>query len=140
MQIVFACQNPVALAEFWRLAFGYTDEPPPDGYSSWEEFAAAMDLPPGAGQDIASAIDPDGVGPRLFFERAADSRAAGTRVHLDINVGVSGQRPLSERKRKIDALAKTLLEAGATQVKVVERGDEYFIEMVDPEGNDFCIQ
>jgi hypothetical protein len=140
MQIVFACEDPNALASFWRLALGYVEEPPPEGYASWDEFAAAMDLPPDIGQDIASAIDPDGVGPRLFFERAPEPKAHRNRVHLDINIGESGQLPLPERKPKVDALAKTLLDAGATQVKVVERGDEYFIEMLDPEDNDFCIQ
>ena len=113
MQIVFASENPNALASFWRLALGYVEEPPPEGYNSWDEFAAAMDLPSDIGQDLASAIDPHGVGPRLFCERAPEPKADRNRVHVDINIGESGQLPLAERKPKVDALAKTLLDAGA---------------------------
>ena len=66
MQIVFACEDPNALATFWRLALGYVEEPPPEGYVSWDEFAAAMDLPPDVGEDLASdsidASDAEGSG------------------------------------------------------------------------------
>ncbi len=31
------CAHPAKLAEFWALALGYAQAPPPAGFGSWEE-------------------------------------------------------------------------------------------------------
>ena len=136
IQIVFAAKDPERLAAFWRTALNYDVEPPPPGYDTWEAFAADHDIDLTAGSDIDSAIDPEGVGPRLLFERDTP-RASGV-VHLDVNAAAG--KPLAERKVLIDAEVERLRRAGATKTKVVDREDQYWIEMEDPEGNWFCVQ
>ncbi|MFQ5947540.1 MAG: VOC family protein [Acidimicrobiia bacterium] len=139
MQIVIACQEPGRLAAFWRTALGYAEEPPPDGFASWDEFVAEHDLPPDIGNDLDSAVDPAGVGPRLFFERVPESEPQ-RRIHLDINVVGRSDVPWDERKERVGAEAARLESAGATRLKKVERQGTYWIEMADPEGNWFCVQ
>ena len=136
LQVVFAAQDPGRLAEFWRTALNYGAEPPPPGYDTWEAFAEAHGIDLQAGSDIDSAIDPDGVGPRLLFERDTP-RASGV-VHLDVNAAAG--RPLAERRQIVDAEVERLIAAGATRTKVVDREDHYWVEMLDPEGNWFCVQ
>lgn len=136
IQVVFAARDPGRLAEFWRLAVGYTEEPPPGEFASWEEFAAANNISLDAGTDIDSAVDPDGTGPRFLFER--EDREARGGVHLDVNAGTG--HPLADRKRRVDERVERLVAAGAKRMRVVDREDSYWIELTDPEGNWFCVQ
>ena len=136
-QVVFQTADPNGLAAFWRTALHYVSEPPPSGFSTWEEFAdrTGVDL---SKADIDSAIDPGGHGPRLFFERI-DQPTIGDAVHLDINAATREQSP-DEARSTIDAEAARLEAAGATTVKIVSRKDRYWVEMTDPDGNWFCVQ
>jgi hypothetical protein len=136
LQVVFAARDPRRLAEFWRFALGYASEPPPPGFGSWEDFARANDLPLTA-QDIDSAVDPTGTGPRLLFERD-EPRARGA-VHLDVNASSSGMS-MSEKRARVDQTVERLISAGATKTRVVERERDYWVELTDPEGNWFCVQ
>jgi hypothetical protein len=136
MQIVFAAKNPSRLAEFWRTALGYTAEPPPSGFETWEEFARANNIPLAA-DDIDSAVDPDGTGPRILFER--DEPHPPGAVHLDVNASARGM-PMSEKKTRVDEAVERPLKAGATKTRVVDREQEYWVELADPEGNWFCVQ
>jgi hypothetical protein len=136
MQIVFAAKNPPKLAEFWRLALGYATEPPPPGFETWEEFARANNIPLTA-EDIDSAVDPEGVGPRLLFERD-DPHQRGA-VHLDVNASERGMT-MGQKKARVDEAVQRLVAAGATTTRVVDREQEYWVELTDPEGNWFCVQ
>jgi hypothetical protein len=136
IQVVFAAKNPERLAAFWRTALNYGPEPPPPGYETWEAFAEANGIDLKAGSDIDSAIDPEGVGPRLLFER--DTPHASGVVHLDVNAAAG--KSVAERKQIVDAEVERLLAAGATKSKVVDRSDHYWVELEDPEGNWFCVQ
>ena len=63
---------------------------------------------------------------------------AKNRVHLDVNVaaGVSGdERPDVVRRR-----ASELEALGATRVRELEENGSFWIVMLDPEGNEFCVQ
>jgi predicted enzyme related to lactoylglutathione lyase len=63
------------------------------------------------------------------------------RVHLDLNVSGGGRVPLDERVKRITAEVERILHLGATKQKVWEEPDGgYFVVMLDPEGNEFCIQ
>jgi hypothetical protein len=137
LQIVFAARDPHRVAEFWRTALGYSSEPPPEGFQSWEEFLTANNLPLSTGEDVDSAIDPDGQGPRLFFER--DEPHPRGAVHLDVNVSSRGMSKAEKRIRVIEAVHRLEL-AGATKGRVVDRENQYWVEMTDPEGNWFCVQ
>ena len=136
LQIVFASKSPSKLAEFWRTALGYSAEPPPPGFETWEDFARVNNIPLTA-DDIDSAIDPKDVGPRLLFERD-DPHARGA-VHLDINASGRGMS-IEEKKRRVNEAVERLIGAGATKGRVVDREQEYWVELTDPEGNWFCVQ
>jgi hypothetical protein len=136
MQIVFAAKNPPRLAEFWREALGYAVEPPPTGFETWEEFARVNNIPLTA-DDIDSAIDPDGTGPRLLFQRD-DPHARGV-IHLDVNASSRGT-PMEEKKKLVDETVERLIKAGATKTRVIDTEQEYEVELTDPEGNWFCVQ
>ena len=90
--------------------------------------------------DANAAIDPDGVGPRLFFLKVPEGKTAKNRVHLDVSVG-KGIADHEERFAKARAHADALIAAGGTEVE--ERRDNWgghWITLLDPEGNEFCVQ
>ena len=136
LQIVFAARDPHKVARFWQQALGYAAEPPPAGFETWDAFLEAMHLPPNTGDDIDSAVDPSGVGPRILVERDDHPRAA---LHLDINASARGMS-LEEKRAHVDAAVERLVGLGATRGRVVDNEGEYWIEMTDPEGNWFCVQ
>ncbi|MDF2744191.1 MAG: glyoxalase, partial [Actinomycetia bacterium] len=84
LQVVFDAADPPKLAAFWGEAIGYVEEDPPDGFESWEAWAVANDLPREDWDRYASRVDPDGAGPRLFFQRVPEPKTAKNRVHLDL--------------------------------------------------------
>ncbi len=140
VQITFACEDPQRMAEFWSVALGYVVQPPPPGYETWEEFADAMGIPEAKRGDISAVVDPDGVGPRLLFERW-DGGKANKRVHLDINVIVDRDLSVEDRDRRLAEERERLEELGATYHRVASGlAGETWLEMFDPEGNWFCVQ
>ncbi|HEX3679889.1 MAG TPA: VOC family protein, partial [Galbitalea sp.] len=79
--ITFDCADPTTLATFWADVFGY---PHPE----WPETLKAELLAGGlTEEDLAakSAIeDPEGEGPRLFFQRVPEGKTAKNRMHIDV--------------------------------------------------------
>lgn len=140
IQVTFDCADPNRLAEFWAEALGYRLQPPPAGYDSWEAWAAEQGIPPEQWNAMSAVVDPDGVGPRLFFQRVPEGKTAKNRVHLDVNVGGGHGTPLDQRKQRVDAAAASLVAAGATRLRPFEQHGEYWVVMQDPEGNEFCLQ
>jgi hypothetical protein len=114
--------DPHRLAEFWKLALGYVDEP---GY----------DTPDGA-----SLIDPDGLGPAIGFLPVPEPKTAKNRMHIDIRVAGEPPWDLAERDQLIRVKAAELEAAGATRVRENQYGEHVAaIVMLDPEGNEFCV-
>ncbi|MFL5880197.1 MAG: VOC family protein, partial [Actinomycetota bacterium] len=74
VQVTFDAADPPALAAFWGETLGYKEEDPPEGFDSWEAWAVATDLPREGWGNYASRVDPDGVGPRLFFQRVPEPK------------------------------------------------------------------
>ena len=140
VQVVFDCADPDRLATFWATALGYKKQDPPDGYSSWQDWLAAQEIPEDLWNSASAVIDPDGVGPRLYFQRVPESKIVKNRVHLDLNVGGGRSAPSDERRKHVDAEVERLIEAGATKVQAHEDRDERWVVMYDPEGNEFCVQ
>ncbi len=140
IQVTFDCADPNRLAGFWAEALGYRLQPPPPGYDSWEAWAAEQGIPPEQWNAMSAVVDPDGVGPRLLFQRVPEGKTAKNRVHLDVNVGGGHGTPLEERKERVDAAAARLVAAGATRLRPFEQHGEYWVVMQDPEGNEFCLQ
>src|SRR6478672_7032185 len=86
VQVTFDCADPRAVAEFWKAALGYVDPPPLDGFDSWDAFEAT--LPVERRGSTWACQDPEGVGPRLFFQRVPEGKTVKNRLHLDVRVGV----------------------------------------------------
>jgi catechol 2,3-dioxygenase-like lactoylglutathione lyase family enzyme len=142
LQIVFACQDPDLMARFWAGALGYVVQPPPPGYESWEEFADKVGIPREKWGDLSAVVDPEGVGPRILFERWVGG-APNQRVHLDINSVGEGGVDLNdeERRRRLATERQRLEDLGATYHReATGAAGEIWIEMHDPEGNWFCVQ
>ena len=141
IQVVFDCEDPDRLARFWAAALHYQVQPPPDGYSSWEDLLREMGVPKEQWGDASAAVDPDGAGPRLYFQRVPEGKIVKNRVHLDLNVGGGHDALLEDRRRSVDAEADRLIAEGATIMTPGSvKYDEYLVIMQDPEGNEFCLQ
>jgi hypothetical protein len=141
-QLVINCAGPDRLARFWAAALGYELEPPPAGFATWDDWRRDIGLPeagPDAGAD--SIIDPDGGGPRFWFQVVPDGKVVRNRLHLDIHASGSRADPLAVRRQRVDAEARRLADLGATIVEALsEEGlDHYAVAMTDPEGNEFDI-
>ena len=140
LQVVFDAHDPPALAAFWGEAIGYKEEDPPDGFDTWEAWAVANDLPPEDRDHYASRVDPDGVGPRLFFQRVPEPKTAKNRVHLDLSVSGGPGTPVEERRRQVEAAVDRSVAAGATRLRAFDEAGQFWVVMQDPEGNEFCLQ
>ncbi len=141
-QVTFDAADPEKLAEFWADALGYVLQPPPPGFETWEDFATEVGIPEAQWGDLAAIVDPEEQGPRVLFQKVPEGKTSKNRVHLDVNVGGGRETPPAERRSNIDEAAVRLIGAGATKVEThedAERG-EYWIVMLDPESNEFCIQ
>jgi hypothetical protein len=137
-QVTFDCAEPDRLARFWADALGYRMPDPPSGFATWDAFLDSIGVPEDQ-RDSASAVeDPEGTGPRLFFQRVPESKTVKNRVHLDLRVGGGPRTPLAERRQRIDAAVERFVSLGATVVGPVEEHGHYCVVLRDPEGNEFC--
>lgn len=137
VQVTFDCADPRAVADFWKVALGYVDPPPPPGFDSWEAFEATL---PAESRGASWACqDPDGVGPRLFFQRVPEPKTVKNRLHLDVRVGtgLTGD----ERVAALEAEASRLEGFGAKRLHLLEADEENeaCLVMQDVEGNEFCL-
>lgn len=139
VQVTFDAADPPALAAFWGELLGYVEQDPPGGFDSWEAWAVANDLPRERWDDYAARVDPDGAGPRLYFQRVPEPKTAKNRVHLDLAVSGGRGTPVEERRRQVAAAVERAVAAGATKVREVDEGDEFWVVLQDPEGNEFCL-
>lgn len=140
VQITFDCADPAGLAAFWAEALGYQLQAPPAGFESWDEALEAMGVPPERRNDAAAVIDPDGSGPRLFYQRVPEGKRAKNRVHLDVRAapGLEGDA----RMAALEAEAERLVSHGASRLRRDEPAPPLgvgHIVMADPEGNEFCL-
>lgn len=140
VQIVLDCADPAGLAQFWATALGYKLQDPPEGYASWPEWLSAQGVPEDQWNSASAVVDPMGQGPRLYFQRVPEPKTVKNRVHLDLNVGGAHGTPLEERRTRVDAEAERLTAAGAARLREMEERGEYWVNMQDPEGNEFDVQ
>jgi hypothetical protein len=123
--LTFDTADPRAQATFWQQVFGGLQleaaEPGEDGDGDW-----------------ASLRDPAGAVPSIFFQKVPESKVAKNRLHLDLPTG--GEGSLDERRARIDAEVRRLKALGATDERgTFAEGQEYWVRMNDPEGNEFCL-
>jgi hypothetical protein len=140
VQVVIDCADPATLAPFWADALGYERQAPPPGFETWEAWLQDMGVPEADWNAFDAVVDPDGVGPRLFFQRVPEPKVGKTRVHLDLNVGGGPGTPIEEKKAAVDAVAERLVALGAERVRSYEERGEYWVAMRDPQGTEFDLQ
>ncbi|MEV5323098.1 VOC family protein [Nonomuraea sp. NPDC052634] len=144
-QLVIDCANPERMARFWADALRYELEPPPDGFDTWRAYWRSIGVPEdelGEGDGNDSIVDPEGRGPRIWFQQVPEGKVVKNRFHLDVLVG--GKRdetPLETRRARVDAEVERLVKAGASVVRVHSQpgADHYAVAMLDPEGNEFDV-
>lgn len=120
VQVTFDCAEPVRVGQFWCEALGYVG--PAEHDDSWY-----------------AASDPNGVGPRLYFQRVPEGKIVKNRVHLDVRVGTGlvGE----ERLAALEAECVRLEALGAVrgQLLLADGENESCQNMQDIEGNEFCL-
>jgi hypothetical protein len=140
VQITFDCADPDALCLFWSEALGYQQQPPPEGFDSWDAFLDSVGVPEEQRNERSAAVPVDGDGPRLFFQRVPEGKTAKNRVHLDVRAAPGLED--DERMAALEAECERLVGLGAIRVRRLEPDTELsagFIVMTDPEGNEFCL-
>jgi glyoxalase superfamily protein len=148
VQVTFDAHDPQALSIFWRDVLGYVHPGPPgvelpdgaDPLAAWQDFLAQVGVPEDQRNTRSAIEDPDGDGPRLFFQQVPEDKVAKNRVHLDVRAapGLDGD----ERMAALEAECDRLVGLGATRLRRDEPAPPLslgFIVMADPEGNEFCL-
>jgi hypothetical protein len=141
-QLVIDCTSPEPLAHFWAEALHYVIAPPPSGFDSWDAFYRSIGVPEaelGIGAD--SIADPNGEGPRLWFQIVPEKKSIKNRIHIDVNASGGRGVSLEVRRDRVEAEAERLAALGATRLRTIEEEglDHYAVAMADPEGNEFDI-
>lgn len=150
-QLTVDCVNAARMVAFWAPALGYDVKPPPAGHATWNDWYLSVGVPAdeldltGDGSD--RICDPTGAGPDIWFQQVPESKAGKNRLHLDLYPnGHDRSVPLSERRTRIEETVVALVESGATVLRrypadfeVTSDPEGYFVVLVDPEGNEFCV-
>lgn len=116
-ELAIDCADPGGLARFWCAVLGYAVQGEEDGVVTIG--------PPG----VPEGRDHRGpVAPTLTFARVPEAKTVKNRLHIDVN---PTDREQGEEVRR-------LLELGARRVDVGQ-GEESWVVLADPEGNEFCV-
>lgn len=85
--------------------------------------------------------DPNGEGPRIWFQVVPEKKSIKNRIHIDVNASGGRGSPFETRRERVEADAARLVSLGATRLHtIVEEGlDHYAVALIDPEGNEFDI-
>ena len=147
-QVTFDAHDPESVSRFWAEVLGYVHPPPPgrevepgrDPFEAWHDFLRDTGTPESEWNAASAAEDPDGDGPRLFFQRVPEEKKVKNRVHLDVRVatGLEGD----ERMKALEAECERLVALGASRVERFEPAPPMssgYLVMRDPEGNEFCL-
>jgi len=135
VQVAFDAGDPHALARFWASALRYEVEDHTtvvDGLLQAGRLTASEVMEVDgrrAFRDVATCRDPDGAGPRLFFQRVPEPKTAKNRVHLDLQVGPQ------ERAAEVERL----VSLGASVAWTTSDRGPVTTTLRDPEGNELCV-
>lgn len=110
------CADPHGLARFWCAVLGYEVRDEDEALVT----IGAPTRPEGAGRGP--------VPPTLTFARVPEGKTVKNRLHVDLNPSDADQ----------DDEVRRLLDLGARRVDVGQ-GDESWVVLADPEGNEFCV-
>lgn len=148
IQVTFDAHDPRALSTFWRDVLGYVHPGPPgvelpegtDPLAAWDEFLSGVGVPEDQRNTRSAVEDPEGRGPRLFFQQVPEDKVAKNRVHLDVRAapGLQGEARMAALELECDRL----VALGATRLRRHEPDPPLsagHLVMADPEGNEFCL-
>lgn len=148
LQVTFDAHDPAALSTFWAAVLGYVHPAPPgvtlgegeDPLAAWDVFLEQVGVPPEQRNSRSAIEDPDGAGPRVFFQQVPEDKVTKNRLHLDVRAapGLQGE----ERMAALEAECERLVGLGATRVERHEPAPPMtagHIVLRDPEGNEFCL-
>lgn len=79
-------------------------------------------------EDDAEIRDPNGTGVPILFQRVPEGKSVKNRLHLDLRPATS----MAEEIERVSAL-------GASEHRYVAEGGSFWTVMLDPEGNEFCL-
>lgn len=148
VQITYDAHDPRAQSRFWAEVLGYVIPGPPgveladgaDPLAAWDDFLERIGVPADQRNSRSAVEDPEGVGPRVFFQQVPEDKVVKNRLHLDVRAapGLAGE----ERMTALEAESARLVDLGATRVARHEPAPPMsagHIVMADPEGNEFCL-
>ncbi len=121
-EISLDCHDPDRLADFWTAALDWVvlDREP-----------GLVEVGPARANDqqLLDAVRSGPVAPTMFLAAVEEDKVVKNRMHLD----------LSPVDRSRDEEVERLLALGATRADVGQTGEESWVVLADPEGNEFCV-
>ncbi|MEQ4206426.1 VOC family protein [Actinopolymorpha sp. B9G3] len=117
-ELAIDCADPNGLARFWCAVLDYEVQDEDDGIVA---------IGPATVPDATNHPGP--VPPTLTFARVPEGKTSKNRLHLDVN----------PTDREQDEEVRRLLDLGARHADVGQTGDESWVTLADPEGNEFCV-
>jgi hypothetical protein len=116
------CADPHRLAAFWCAALGYVVRDVVD--DDWVEIAPSVE--PDAALLDAARRGP--VSPAIVFGPVPEGKTVKNRLHLDLSPIDSTQ---DEEVARLEALGARRIDIG--------QGEQTWVVLADPEGNEFCV-
>ena len=116
-ELAIDCADPHGLARFWCSVLDYEVQDEDDEIVT----IGPPSVPQGRDR-------PGPVPPTLTFARVPERKTLKNRLHLDVN----------PTDREQDDEVRRLLDLGARRADVGQ-GDESWVVLADPEGNEFCV-
>ena len=116
-EVAIDCADPAALAQFWCAVLDYVVQGEEDGLVT----IGSPQVPEGRGRSGP-------VPPTLTVARVPEGKTVKNRLHLDVNPTDVEQE---EEVRRLLGLGARLADLG--------QGDQSWVVMTDPAGNEFCV-
>lgn len=116
-ELAIDCADPHALARFWCSVLGYEVQ---------DEDEETVTIGSSLVSDGKNHLGP--VPPTLTFAKVPEGKTLKNRLHLDVN----------PTDREQDDEVRRLLDLGARRADVGQ-GEESWVVLADPEGNEFCV-
>jgi hypothetical protein len=113
-ELAIDCADPGRLARFWCAVLDYEVLDEDDGW---------VTIGPSLGRDNAAPVPPT-----LTFAPVPEGKTVKNRLHIDVKPSDRDQADEVQR----------LLELGAQRVDVGQ-GEQSWVVLADPEGNEFCV-
>jgi hypothetical protein len=116
------CRDAPALARWWAGVL--------DWQVTYEGDDEVVIAPRHAARGRAADIPIGQRGPALAFGPVPEGKQVKNRLHIELAPRAGDEQ---------EAEVSLLLRSGATRADVGQRGDESWVVLADPEGNEFCV-